>query len=118
MDRFIRRSPRFLLWQDIQDIIGPANKWPRSIRRNFWNQNLKHFDRILLAAFVFVNALNPVVFLEWGIMNNLFRFKDSRYTHFENLFRYFREGRIYNLYAWHVLMHQYQYLDGRIRRRN
>ena len=72
MDRFIRRSPRFLLWQDIQDIIGPANKWPRSIRKNFWNQNIKHFDRILLAAFVFVNALNPVVFLEWGIMNNLF----------------------------------------------
>ena len=83
MDRFIRRSPRFLLWQDIQDIIGPANKWPRSIRKNFWNQNIKHFDRILLAAFVFVNALNPVVFLEWGIMNNLFRFKDSRYRHFK-----------------------------------
>ena len=44
---------------------------------------LPHFDRILLAAFVFVNALNPVVFLEWGIMNNLFRFKDSRYRHFK-----------------------------------
>ena len=50
-------------WTDIQDIIGSAQYWPYKIRL-FWNININHWERILLATFVYVNGLNPDVFRE------------------------------------------------------
>lgn len=50
-------------WMEIQEIVGVASKWPFRIRKLFWAQNVKHFDRLLVAAFVYVNGLNFVIFL-------------------------------------------------------
>ena len=44
-------------WIIIQDIIWDAKKWPNLTRRLFWKQNVKHFERLLLAAFAYVNGL-------------------------------------------------------------
>ena len=46
----------------MQDIIGDAGKWPKLIRRLFWTENLKHFQRCIVAAFVYVNGLDPDIF--------------------------------------------------------
>ena len=53
------------LWMTIKDIVGRASLWPVSIRRYFWTQNLKLWQRTLVAAFVFINGLNPQIFMEW-----------------------------------------------------
>ena len=61
----------FLLWPDIQEIIGPATHWPHLIRQLFWTRNLNHFQRLLVCAFVIFNGLNRVVFDEWMILLRL-----------------------------------------------
>ena len=66
------------LWADIQDIVGKASLWPYKIRRLFWTKNIKHWDRILICCFVFVNGLNPVVFLEWCDLKGLCRDYSAR----------------------------------------
>lgn len=49
------------LWEDIQDIIGPSELWPRWIRDLFWTKNLTHAQRPLISAFIVFNGLNPEV---------------------------------------------------------
>ena len=61
----------------IQNIVGPARDWPFLIRRLFWTKNMRHFQRILIATFVYVNGLNPVIFMEWADQLNLARGKES-----------------------------------------
>ena len=56
-----RKRKIFDLWKDIQDIIGPARRWPKFIRRYFWKKNLQHLERQNIAAFVIMNGLNPEV---------------------------------------------------------
>ena len=106
-------SKIFEKWMEIQDIIGKANLWPLRVRRLFWTANLKHFDRIIVCAFVYVNGLNPCVFLEWAYLLNLGR-DQSAYRHFEALFKLF-ENKNYNLYAYNVTNNRYEYLDGSVR---
>ena len=49
------------LWLDIVDIVGPAHRWPKSVREMFWTRGLTHKQRPLIAAFVYINGLNPEV---------------------------------------------------------
>lgn len=104
-------NKKYLLWQDIQDLIGPARKWPRNIRRLFWTKNVKHFDRVLLAAFVYVNGLNPIVFLEWVDMSSMCRDKAAR-NHLAAILHMFEKGYYYKLYAYNVCMRSREWLDG------
>ena len=101
------------LWMDIQDIIGSASLWPHRIRRLFWKQGVKHFERILLATFVLVNGLNPVVFMEWARLVGLGN-DGAAYRHFDALFRLLPD-RNYNLYAYNITTNRYEYIDGRVR---
>lgn len=101
----------YVLWEDIQEIIGPASHWPHMIRRLFWRRNLQHFQRILVCTFVFVNGLNPIIFDEWMLLMNLCR-DQAAINHVRNLFRLFESGRYYRLYAYNVLQGHYEYLDG------
>ena len=56
-----RNRKIYELWTDIQDIVGSAKLWPKFVRKLFWTRNINHKWRPILAAFVFVNGLNPVV---------------------------------------------------------
>ena len=103
----------FEKWTDIQEIIGPANKWPVLVRKLFWKGNIQHFDRLLVASFVFVNGLNPVIFLDWARLISLCR-DETGYKHFEELFKLF-DDRKYKLYAFHVGNNRYEWLDGTVR---
>ena len=51
---------------DIQDIIGPVCNWPPKIRNLFFTDNLAHYQRLKVCAFVYVNGLNPVILFEWN----------------------------------------------------
>ena len=68
-----RNQQIYQLWMAIQDIIGSASLWAHNIRRLFWTPNLKHFERIIVCTFVFINGLNPEIFLEWALLLNLGR---------------------------------------------
>lgn len=105
-------SPTHQNWSDIQDVIGPAEKWPAKIRSFFWRDHLGHWERLELASFTWVNGLNPEV---------LFDFFDSRchmcrgsseQRHLRDLFRYFEQGRRYRLWAFNVYNGRYEWLDG------
>ena len=53
------------VWMDIQDIVGKATLWPREVRQLFWQKKPSHFDRLIVAAFVYINGLNLVIFIDW-----------------------------------------------------
>jgi hypothetical protein len=75
-------------WTVIQDIVGPAYLWQHTKRRHFWTLNLRHFERIMVSAFVYVNGLNPVIFLEWVDLIGLAR-DGPAYRHVQALFTFF-----------------------------
>ena len=60
-------------WDLIQNLIGPADKWPFFIRRNFPTPGLKHWDKIMLVTFAFVNGLAPELLMEWVELMDLAR---------------------------------------------
>jgi len=63
------------LWKDIQDIVGAANCWPRSIRRYFWT--------------VWVKGLNLEVYYDWYELKGFFSRGSPVHHHFQQLFAYF-----------------------------
>ena len=104
----------FETWTIIQDIIGPAKQWPHSTRRLFWTKHLKHWDRLLISTFVYVNGLDPDIFLEWAHLLDLGR-DASAYRHFEALLKTVFPDRTYNMYAWNVTTGRYEYNDCTVR---
>lgn len=109
-----RNAQIYQLWRDIQDIIGPAKLWPLSIRRLFWTRPLRHWDRILICSFAYVNGLNPEVLLEWISLLHLVE-NDSGIRHIKSFFTLVERGRNYTLYAWNVSTGRYEWLDGKPR---
>ena len=108
-------SQIYELWMTIQDIIGRASLWPYLIRRYFWTPHLKLWQRTVVAAFVYVNGLNPQIFMEWAELLHLGR-DSAAYRHFHYLFDTFEsEPRRYNLYAYNITNNRYEYLDGTVR---
>jgi len=100
------------LWFEIQDIIGPASQWPRHIRRNFWATHLTHWERICMAAFMWINGLNPEVFNDWCDLRQRFVRGSLQHRHFTQLFQYFELGRHYSLWSWNVTNGRFEWLDG------
>lgn len=110
-----RNTEIYEQWNTIQDIIGRANLWPHLIRRWFWTPDLNHFKRIIISAFVYVNGLNPVIFLEWVNLLGLARDR-AAHSHFRALFRLFEAGHYSRaLYGFNVTNRRYEYLDGSVR---
>ena len=103
----------FETWNVIQDIIGPANQWPYLIRRLFVYL-LRHWDRLLFSAFVYVNRFNPDIFLECAHILQLGR-DASAYRHFEALLRTVFPNRTDNMYALNVTTRRYEYIDCTVR---
>ena len=101
----------YVLWKDIQEIIGECSEWPKKIRYLFWKRGVTHWDRLVLSAFVYVNALHPDIFFEWADHRRLFN-NDSARQHMKSLFKRFHEGRHMKLYAWHVTLRRYEWTDG------
>lgn len=107
---YVGKNREYELWTDIQCIIGNATHWPKSVRLLFWKKNLTHWERLRITSFVYVNGLNPEVFLEWARFKGLCLHTDG-YTHMAYLLnRYLHVP--YNLYAWNVTAGQYQNVDG------
>jgi len=96
-----------LLWKEIQDIIGLVSFWPQSVRRYFWMPYLSHWQRIITATFIAVNALNPEVYYDWCELKSFFCRGSRMHQHFQQLFAYFRQGR-HSLCSWHVLNRRFQ----------
>ncbi len=80
-------------WALIKDIIVPAPLWPHRIRVLFLTRNLTHFQRFLLACFVFVNGLSPDDFMHWSDLMHLCRNLSAR-EHLVQLFQRFERGGI------------------------
>lgn len=104
-------SQQYILWCEIQDIIGPACFWPCSVRRFFWSRRLCHWQRVQVAAFVWVNGLNPEVLFDRFDLRGYIVCGSPQHRHFLCLFRYFEQGRSYRLWSWHVLNRQHEWLD-------
>ena len=98
-------------WRDIQEIIGDAHKWPAIVRKLFWTQGVKHFDRLILATFVLVNGMNPEQFMDWARLMRLGR-DEAAYRHFEYLFRTLPDQNNKSLYAYNVTTNRYEYING------
>ena len=74
----------YQLWWVIQDLIGDAKLWPYEMRRLFWTRGLDHWERLKVAAFVFINGLEPTLFLEWVQLKGMAD-SPASLTHFEYL---------------------------------
>ena len=106
-----RNRQIYNLWTDIQDVIGPASRWPKNIRRFFWTKNLKNAIRARVCAFVYINGLNPVKFLEWADLMGLFRDNEA-YNHAVYLFQKFRRGHYNYLWAYCMVSGRFEHIDG------
>lgn len=82
-----------------------------SIMQLFWNKHLKHWGRLLITDFVYVNGLNPEIFLEWIHSIDLGR-DTAAYRHFNNLLKQQFPNKAYKLYAWKDTTTRYQ-VSGR-----
>ena len=103
------------LWALMQCLIGVASLWPVMIRRLFWTPSINHFERVLIATFVFVNGIEPTLFLEWARLKRLAS-SDASQHHLEYLLAKFEENpNCYRLYAYNVAMNRYEWLDGTCR---
>jgi len=109
-------SAEYLLWRDIQDIIGPASFWPWRVRLYFWTRQLSPWERIRTAAFIWINGLNPEIFYDWCQLKAFFVRGSATHQHYEQLFSDFRHGRRYSMiWSWHVSNGRYEWLDGSVR---
>ena len=101
----------WILFDDICDIIGPSEQWPKKILDLFWPRNVKHLNRFILCAFVAVNGLNPEVFLEWADVMLLAR-DQSALNEFRSLLETFTTNpeKWDRAYAFHVLNHRYKFI--------
>ena len=100
-------------WLHIKDIIGPdLSRWPRGMPNLFWTSELNHKQRFKISCFVWVNGLDPVLFLEWCDLADLLR-DDQALRHVKYLFRKFESGDWNKKYwQWNVAMNCDQYLGG------
>ena len=104
------------LWLDIQDIIGPVCNWPPKIRNLFFTDNLTHYQRLKVCAFVYVNSLNPVMLFKW---NEHFRLvmKPDAQRECRNWFKEFDTNvfKWQDMYQYNVYHHRYEFIDGRVK---
>lgn len=74
-------------WLEIQDVIGPANKWPVHIRRKFWLEPVNYVNRLKIAAFCYCNGVSPMLCIEvYSFCNSDFKAVDS--FKIEGLYKY------------------------------
>ena len=108
------KSKECELWELFQDLIGKCNLWPRRIRTNFWTRNISNFSRYITAAFVYVNGLDPKLFMEWVELKHLCRDKKA-VDHFYYLFKTFHENPLkYNVWQYNVHNNRYENLRRQI----
>ena len=106
----------YLLFDDICDIIGPADEWPTVIRNLFWTPACNHWNRMKLVAFIVVNGLHPELFMDWvdlmGLAGNI-----SARREFVSWINELtsNEFKWHKIYAFNVLNHQYEYVTGEIK---
>ena len=108
----------FILWDDICDIIGDSDKWPTKIKNLFWSRNVTHYNRLILCAFVYVNGLNPEVFMEWSDVVGLCR-DTTAVREMETWFQEFEtnQKKWRNIYQYNIFNHQYEFLNGEVKYR-
>ena len=66
---------------------------------------------MIVAAFVFVNGLNPDVFFQWADLLHQLSDDEAR-REMRGFFRSFDNGVGYGLYAYNIAMNRYQYING------
>lgn len=102
------------LFTEIQDIIGAFDLWPHRIQNWFLHgvpEGRGQRLRPIVAAFVWVNGLNPVVFLEWCALNpDIFSLRAIQ--HFQWLFQSIERGYLGYMYSYSITMGRYEKLDG------
>lgn len=105
---------QFILFFEIQDIIGNFSYWPTHIQNWFLygvpagrGQRL----RPILAGFVWINGLNPEVFLDWcKLFPDLF--SADALAHFAYLFQSFDSGYLQYIYSYNITLGHYQTING------
>ena len=104
------------LWLDIQDIIGPVHNWPPKIRNLFFTANLRHYQRLKVCAFVYVNGLNPVMLFEWNEHFGLVTKPDALWE-CRNWFKEFDTNvfKWQDMYQYNVYHDKYEFIDGRVK---
>ena len=86
---------------------------------------MKHFDRLIMCAFVFVNGCPPLVFYEWCELIGCLR-DNSAWHHVKYLLEkdFPKKQENYQddvtppggmLYAFCIHQNHYRYVDGRVR---
>lgn len=106
------------LWDDIQDVIGPRENWPKDICRQFWKRQPCPAWRRYLCAFVFVNGLNPAVYTEWL---ELMKMPMDYIVEMRSMLDQFESFGIHykhKLHSYNVSAQQYQYINGTVHPRS
>lgn len=102
------------LFHEIQDIIGDFSLWPHNIQTWFIHgvpQGRGQRLRPIMAAFFWVNGLNPIVVQEWCMLNPTV-FSERAVNHLAWLFQSFENGYLKYMYSYNITMGRYEKIDG------
>ena len=103
------------IWMDMQDLIGIARNLSYNIRRLMWIREWNQWDRVIIAAFAWVNGLCEQFVYEWAFLRRILTPGSEHHQHMLTFFRRFDDGGYRYSWAWNVTTGRYEYMDGRPR---
>ena len=101
------------LFDLIADLIGNPAQWPSKIVSLWWSRNIKHLERMQVAAFAYVNCLDPVIFLEWCDIIGWARDANARIELASWIYSFdTNPEKWHSIYAYNVWWHRYEFING------
>ena len=100
------------LWFLIQEHLGPAKSWPNNIRFLFWKKFLKHWDRYILATFIYINSIPKEIFFEWLDIMPICRDASARYQFHYLINIAYPNGKYKKAFSWNTTAKIYTYVTG------
>jgi hypothetical protein len=106
-------------WQMAQDLIGPADRWPKFVRKLFWESRLSYRERLILVCFAFNNGLSFHALMNCLRFTGPLKRKPTAEIKMEKLFHLFDSNEEYRAkyYSFDIELRKVTYLNGKVKPR-
>ena len=96
-----------------QDTMCHKQFWPPSMSPLFWKRDFRHWERVHLPAFFYINGLNPKIYEDWVEAHDVCA---ETVRHILGIvFRFEFKNDKYNLWGYNVVMRRYEDLQGNVK---
>ena len=110
MQRNLAKCEEAMMWEHLQDLLGPVYNWPDDIVRMFWSPPTYRV-RLSLCCFCHTNACDPRQLLDWYRIRG--QLTPSRERHFQSIIKDLSDGKGNNWWSFSIMANKMVYMDGR-----